>query len=269
VAKTFTEAYNDDTTAADSLTGNEIIGYDPPAPATVSKGSRLIQLKDWLATYFSINGHTHSTEDISGINNYMQKPAGAVEGNLAEFDANRNVIDSGLPTANVATTTDIAPLLIQRNFIPSTSVGTGSQITQSLAGTVERIEIAFWKTQPSTNNLLGLQLGTGGILTTSGYVTKVTEVNNSFNTRGPTGLVPLAYGQGNRIYGQVTAIRVGGDAADNGWVIDGFSYDDNGNDHNVYNAYIDLAGPCDICGLVANTTTFAQGHWQVTYCRSA
>lgn len=56
MSKTFTELYDADTAAADTLTGNEIVPFDPDPNTgpTTSKGMTLDQLLVWIAAELGV-----------------------------------------------------------------------------------------------------------------------------------------------------------------------------------------------------------------------
>lgn len=80
MSSTFTEAYKRDPTYGDTLDGEEIFGLDPdttPVVATISKGTKLNQIAEWLKNWF------------------IQLNAGAVDNNIAIWDGG-TIIDSGI-----------------------------------------------------------------------------------------------------------------------------------------------------------------------------
>ena len=89
--KSFTEAYNDDPTYGDNLTGDEIFGLDPPT-GTLSKGTTLWQIYNWLKEQFDLlYNHDHP---------YIPQVPTATNENIAIWN-DGDVIDSGISINSV------------------------------------------------------------------------------------------------------------------------------------------------------------------------
>lgn len=169
--KTFTEAYEADPAAGDGLTGNEITGFDPPQPASVSKAYTLNQLRSWLSNYFSGSGHTHSHGQITDPV-WILKPDTATEGNLAEFNATRDVIDSGIPSDNVILRSEYDARTGRTSPISLTS-GTSSAI-ETIPNSVNEIHVSIVDLSILSDSSLTLAIGflSGGVMTyfPGGYI---------------------------------------------------------------------------------------------------
>lgn len=164
-----------------------------------------------------------------------------------------------------------SPSAFTPTLVAGASVGTGSSITQSLTGTVEKIKVNFYNVSSDSSDLIYIRLGTGGALTTTGYTgSTVNLVSSGYpsvdsaNATGGALLSPSGASASMAYTGAIEATRITG----NLWSIAGTARQSTTPALLVINSQITLSGACDIVGIALGGN-FDGGYWRVEYTRSA
>lgn len=270
-----------DTTNATILGAEHDAEYDAIAAASATKANKKVPATANSLAGLDSNGDLRDTAVTEAALATAIALGTTNQTNIATNTTNiaTNTTNIGTNTTNIATnTSDIATLqsdmttaqgnitTLQNEYtrVTGVTVGTSTFISQALTGTVERIEIAFHGLSMDAAGQPMIQLGTGAVLTATGYVAQCADSGNAVSYTTGIGLTSRGGAAAYTYSGVVILTNCGG----NRWSASGNIYSDFPKVGSAA-GYVTLAGACDIVGLVAGTGNFDAGYWSVTYWRSA
>ena len=174
--------------------------------------------------------------------------------NLVAVDGSGNLIDSGVSINEMPTET------------AREAIGTSTQKTKTLSGTVEYIEVIFTDVAVGGIVPIYMRLGTGGALTYSS--TYYCGVESYFGERNPTSATGFylcdSDGTGEKLSGVATFRHQGS----NVWAFEATTRQDTEPKVCYAAGIVALAGTCNIVGFASSTNFNSGGYWKVNYRRS-
>jgi len=212
------------------------------------------------STQAVILGSEHDAEFnaiAASIGTKMNKIASPTADQLLTMNASGEAVDSGHSKVEI-------PI-----YGTPEALGTSYEKTKTLTGTVEEVEINFYKAKTNSVTAIRCCLGTGSALDITGYYTGAESSSvNRYSNAGVGFYLSAVDGAGVDLNGTIRLRR----AYNNIWVMTAAVY--NSGVGAVYNCtgHVTLAGALDIVGIRvdgAADTLVTGGYWRVNYRRSA